>query len=73
MSLAKEIAKCPFCREPIAIGAIRCKHCHADLGGKGKPPSFLKRLDTFRTGFLSGLLFMVILIVLAYYQFFAGR
>lgn len=23
--------ECPYCKEPIAIGAVKCKHCTADL------------------------------------------
>ena len=72
MTVAKETVRCPFCREPIAAGALRCKHCHADLtGGAGRKKSPLAALNTFRTGFLAGVLFSLILAVLIYLQFFA--
>jgi predicted amidophosphoribosyltransferase len=70
MPLAKQLKKCPYCAEPINASATRCKHCHADLGGtsSGKP-STLARLDSFRSGFLSGILFCLILAILLYFQF----
>ncbi|MBU0984642.1 MAG: hypothetical protein KKA42_12270 [candidate division Zixibacteria bacterium] len=74
MSVAKTTTKCPFCKEVIAVGATRCKHCHADLtGDKKKKAGAFADLNTFRTGFLTGVLFSVILAVLAYLQFFAGE
>ena len=69
MSVARETIRCPFCKETILTGATRCKHCHADLGSKRKRPSPLANLNTFRTGFLSGVLFALIVAVLLYYQF----
>ena len=69
MSVARETIKCPFCRETILAGATRCKHCHADLGSKRRRPSSLTKLNTFRTGFLSGVLFSLIVAILLYYQF----
>lgn len=70
MPVAKQLKKCPYCTEPINASASRCKHCHADLGApaSGKPAA-LARLDSFRTGFLSGILFCLILAVLLYLQF----
>ena len=74
MSLAKEITKCPFCKEPIAAGAVRCKHCHADLVKRDdKKGARFARLNTFRTGFLCGVLFAVVIFVLGYFQFFSGE
>ena len=71
MTLAKEMTKCPFCKEPIIAGALRCKHCHAELGSlKAKRKNPLARLNTFRTGFLTGVLFTLILAILAYIQFY---
>ena len=73
MSLAKEIAKCPYCKEPIAAGAIRCKHCHADLVKRDdKKGSRLAKYDTFRIGFLCGIVFAIVIFVLGYIQFFWG-
>lgn len=73
MSLAHESNRCPYCREPIAVGAIRCKHCHADLAGPRKKWGLsLPEINNFRVGFLCGLLFVAIVEVLLYYQFFAG-
>jgi hypothetical protein len=73
MTVAKETVRCPFCREVIASGATRCKHCHADLSEKRQKRSLLARYNTFRVGFLGGVLFTLILIVLIYYQFYAGN
>ncbi|MEW5794971.1 MAG: hypothetical protein AB1772_01295 [Candidatus Zixiibacteriota bacterium] len=73
MSLAKETTKCPYCKEPIASGAVRCKHCHADLAARSeKKKSLFAGLDTFRTGFLCGIAFSLVIAVLAYFQFFRG-
>ena len=74
MSLAKEMTRCPYCREPIAAGALRCKHCHADLTEKkpGKKLLFGK-VNTFRFGFLCGILFTIVVFWLVYLQFFAGE
>jgi len=71
MSVAKQLQKCPFCLEPIIAGATRCKHCQADLtaGGK-KKSSRLARLQTFRVGFLTGILFSLILVVLIWAHFY---
>ena len=71
MTLAKPLTKCPYCLEPIAAGATRCKHCQADLTAKKSKGSFAK-LDTFRAGFLVGVLFSIILGVLIYGHFSWG-
>lgn len=26
-----DISACPFCKEEVKVGAIRCKHCYADI------------------------------------------
>lgn len=73
MTLAKETIRCPYCREPIVAGATRCKHCHADLTErKSAKKSWLGRVNTFRVGFLSGILFTIIVFWLVYLQFFSG-
>jgi hypothetical protein len=70
MAVAKEMVRCPYCREPIAAEASRCKHCHGDLGGANKKKSSLfASLNTFRSGFLCGILFALVLAILAYFQF----
>ncbi len=70
MSVAKQLQKCPFCFEPIMAGATRCKHCQADLSEAGqKKKSHLAKYQTFRVGFLSGLLFSLILALLLYAHF----
>ncbi len=70
MSVAVAKEKCPYCKETIAHGAVRCKHCHADLGpAKKAKVSPFKRLDTFRTGFLAGIAFTLLLVLLVYLQF----
>lgn len=28
---ARHVSECPFCRELVTKGALRCPHCHADL------------------------------------------
>jgi hypothetical protein len=74
MSIAKAIEKCPFCKEPIISGAVRCKHCHADLKPVGtKKPSRLAKLNTFRVGFVSGLVFSIVLAILYYLQFYTSK
>jgi len=74
MSVALQTVRCPYCRELIAAGALRCKHCQADLSGKSeKKKNALTPLNTFRTGFLTGILFCLILAVLMYFQFLGGE
>jgi len=74
MSLAKETTRCPYCKEQIAEGAVRCKHCHADLvKHEEKKLSRFARVNTFRIGFLCGIAFTIIIAVLAYFQFFSGE
>ena len=28
--------ECPYCKEEVKEGAIRCKHCHASIGENGE-------------------------------------
>ena len=73
MTVAHQTIRCPYCKEPIATGATRCKHCQSDLAGQvAKKKSMFAEMNTFRTGFLSGILFCLILAVLAYFQFWGG-
>jgi hypothetical protein len=69
MTLARELDKCPCCKEPIVSGALRCKHCHADLSISKKGTTFWAAYNNFRTGFLCGLLFALMTLVLAYLHF----
>jgi hypothetical protein len=70
MAVVKQADRCRFCMEPISVGAIRCKHCHADLSQPKKKSRFsLDKFNTFRFGFLSGVLFCTALAVLAYFHF----
>ena len=70
MSVAKEMTRCPLCKEPIIAGALRCKHCHAELGKQKSKKNPLTKLNTFRAGFLTGVLFSLVLAILMYMQFF---
>jgi len=72
MTLAKDVSKCPYCKEPIVTGAVRCKHCHADLTTGSTKQSFWTKYNCFRTGFLCGLLFAVIIFVIGYFHFTGG-
>ena len=71
MVVSKPMKKCPFCLEPIAVAASRCKHCQADLTGdkKTKSGSAFASINNFRVGFISGVLFALILAILAYGHF----
>lgn len=40
MSIGEQTRPCPYCREIIIAGAIRCKHCHADLSDKPQAGNF---------------------------------
>lgn len=72
MAVLETTRACPECRERIKIGATRCKYCGAEISPKkqaGRPLS--KRVNNFRFGFITGVLFTAVLVVLIYYQFFA--
>ncbi|MDF1545550.1 MAG: hypothetical protein P1R58_10655 [bacterium] len=69
MSVVKLAVKCPHCKEPIIAGSTRCKHCHAELVSSTKKTSPLKKLDTFRAGFLSGLLFSLLIALIGWLHF----
>ena len=60
--------KCPFCKEPIAASATRCKHCQADLEGSLGPKgeTWFSKLNSFRVGFVCGVLFSLLLAILTY-------
>ncbi len=73
MSVAKQTQKCPFCLEPMLAGATRCKHCQADLTEIAKKKSRLAGHDTFRHGFLTGILFSLLLALLLYAHFYWGQ
>jgi len=73
MTVVKETIRCPFCREVIASDATRCKHCHADLSAQKKKRPLFARYNTFRLGFLTGILFTLVLLFLIYYQFYGGN
>lgn len=66
----KESPKCKYCLEPVNAGAIRCKHCQADLTSGGKKKSRFAKYDNFRFGFLFGVIFTVALGVVAYFHFY---
>lgn len=73
MTLAKQLTTCPYCKEVIAGGATRCKHCQADLAktDAGKTKSRFAAYNTFRMGFLTGVIFSIVLAVLAWFQFWS--
>ena len=71
MSIAGQMDRCPFCREPILQGAKVCKHCHKDIPPKKK--QWLKRLDTFKFGFLMGMIFTALLVILAYIHIYQSE
>ncbi|UCG60952.1 MAG: hypothetical protein JSV52_11560 [Candidatus Zixiibacteriota bacterium] len=73
MTLARNFTKCPYCREEIAEGAIRCKHCHADLSDLKKKESVWAKYNCFRTGFLVGILFTIVLSIILYLHFTSGN
>ncbi len=73
MTLTQSLEKCPYCRETITAGATRCKHCHADLDDNKPRNNVWSKYNSFRTGFLCGILFTLILFVLAYLHFTGGN
>ncbi len=67
MVVPKQIVKCPLCKEPIVAGATRCKHCHSDLSDlPAGRKSWFAGVNNFRTGFLCGVLFTLMLVILTY-------
>ncbi|HVP07629.1 MAG TPA: hypothetical protein VMS71_07295, partial [Candidatus Acidoferrum sp.] len=65
MSVAKTMGVCPYCREPIQAEATKCKHCQSDLTSIKKPKrSYFARFNTFKYGFVVGVCFTVLLLIL---------
>lgn len=56
--------KCPYCQEIIAEKATICKHCHSKITPKVSNP--FKKYNTFRLGFISGILFCLVIYLLYY-------
>ena len=69
MVLVTEKAKCPFCKETIPKGAALCKHCQSLLPPPKAKNKLSKQVNTFRTGFLAGILFSLLIAYLAYQHF----
>ena len=70
MAIVKEITRCPFCKEPVILGASKCKHCLSELNDSSKVgKKLLASLNTFRFGFALGILFALLLTLLAYLHF----
>ena len=49
--VAEQIALCPFCKEEIRIGAIKCKHCNSILNTQDGPstPGVIEALKSTNT------------------------
>jgi predicted amidophosphoribosyltransferase len=69
MSVAKQSVICPYCKEQILAGATRCKHCQAELIKVDSKKSRFAGYNTFRTGFLVGVLFTIVVTILGYLTF----
>ncbi len=68
------MTRCPFCKESIIAGATRCKHCQSELPARSARSDRLtarvtNKLNTFRTGFLTGVVFSLIIAFLIYRTF----
>jgi hypothetical protein len=63
-SNARNVIECPFCKELVTRGALRCPHCHADLKvpKKMKKPPFM--LSSFMVGFYTATALWLFLIIL---------
>ena len=66
---ARNVMPCPFCRELIAKGAIRCRHCQADLKLplKKKKRSFWA--GQFMFGFYTATLIWLAIIIMYLWKF----
>jgi len=74
MAVPKLMVKCPLCKEPIAAGATKCKHCLSDLSDLSPTKnSWFSKINTFRIGFLSGVLFTLTLVLLTYLHCNSGN
>jgi hypothetical protein len=72
MSVLKESQKCPYCKETVAVGATICRYCHSEIKPAKSKRSFFARYNTFRFGFLTGVLFALVLAILVYLQFYTN-
>lgn len=61
---ARNVIACPFCRELVAKGAVRCPHCHSNLvvPRRKKKRPFL--FSQFMMGVYAATIFWLVLIIL---------
>jgi len=57
-------ARCPYCMEEIAPGALICKHCGSHLKAPKKKKIVPFWRNTFMLGFYCGVVFMILMIYL---------
>jgi hypothetical protein len=65
---AKRIVECPFCKELIPKGAVRCSHCQSDL----KPPVRVRKPPFLRGPFMLGVYVSTIFWII-FYIFYLSR
>ncbi len=60
---ARNVVTCPFCKELVARGAVRCPHCHSNLvvPRKRKKRPFV--IGNFMLGFYAATIIWLLLII----------
>jgi len=60
---ARNVVTCPFCKELVSKGAMRCPHCHSNLVVPRKKKRRPFWMGSFMLGFYAATVFWLLLII----------